>query len=218
VKTPTSWLSRLCASSMIRSRRRGSCSACQWRSVAKYAVFVQKMGALSAFCLARTYGQPQTGPRSRRHMPRDVGIQAAKQGPWDPTTHPVLAWSWRPRQFPDGADERTDKNDSVLAVYAVFPSSKVTVKAMKYIWSEKVPTGSALSSNSGLTQVRVVQTGRIQESDAEDAGSTSRPHPLGAEHDGRVEDHGEELRIIRPIEQVAEPTCRGRPSERNAIG
>jgi hypothetical protein len=32
-------------------------------------------------------------------------------------------------------------------------------KAVKYIWSEKVPVGTRLTSNNGLTQVRVLQTG-----------------------------------------------------------
>lgn len=90
---------------------------------------------------------------------RDVGIQAAKASEWDLTTHPILAWSWRPRKFPEGADERTDKNDSALAVYAVFPSSMVTVKSVKYVWSEKVPVDTHLVSSRGYTQVRVVASG-----------------------------------------------------------
>jgi hypothetical protein len=32
-------------------------------------------------------------------------------------------------------------------------------KAVKYIWSETVPVGTRLSSNGGLTQVRVIQSG-----------------------------------------------------------
>ena len=66
--------------------------------------------------------------------------------------------------------------------------------------------------------VGVVQTDRIQESDAENAGSTGRPHPLGAEHDGRVEDHGEELRILGAVEQVTETTGRGGSHLRQSVG
>lgn len=91
---------------------------------------------------------------------RDVGIQAAKESSWDLTTHPILAWSWRPRQFPDNADERTNRNDSVPAVYAVFPLSKIAVKTVKYVWSEKVPVDTHLVSNLKLTQVRVLRSGR----------------------------------------------------------
>jgi Protein of unknown function (DUF3047) len=32
-------------------------------------------------------------------------------------------------------------------------------KAVKYIWSEKVPVGTRLDSNLGLTQVRVLRSG-----------------------------------------------------------
>jgi hypothetical protein len=106
--------------------------------------------------------QEEGGKRFLRAVSKALGIQAARETPgWNLETHPVLAWSWRARQFPKGADERNAKrNDSALAVYMGVPYSKVRgPKAMKYIWSEKVPTGSALSSNSGLTQVRVVQTG-----------------------------------------------------------
>ena len=90
---------------------------------------------------------------------RDVGIQAAREVRWDLRTHPVLAWSWRPRQFPAGADEQSGKNDSVLAVYAVFSHSPVSVKSVKYIWSEKVPVDTHLTSSQGLTQVRVLRSG-----------------------------------------------------------
>jgi hypothetical protein len=94
---------------------------------------------------------------------RGVGVQAGRETEqWNLETHPVLAWSWRPREFPRGADERaSETNDSVLAVYLAVPYSKLRgPKAVKYIWSEKVPTGTRLSSNAGLTQVRVVRSGR----------------------------------------------------------
>ncbi len=92
---------------------------------------------------------------------KDVGIQAGKQFErWDLEKYPILAWSWRPMQFPAGADERRSKtNDSVLAVYAVFPHSPVTVKSVKYVWSEVVPKDTRLSLSKGLTQVRVLETG-----------------------------------------------------------
>src|SRR5262249_52966993 len=91
---------------------------------------------------------------------RDVGIQAAKEVAWDLQTHPVLAWSWRAIQFPADADERTDRNDSVLAVYAVFPRWRFSVRSVKYIWSEKVPVDTHLTSSKGMTQVRVLRSGR----------------------------------------------------------
>jgi len=105
--------------------------------------------------------QEEGGKRFLRAVSKGLGIQAARETPnWNLETHPVLAWSWRPRRFPEGADERTKKNDSALAVYMGVPYSKVRgPKAMKYIWSEKVPVGTPLTSNSGLTQVRVLKSG-----------------------------------------------------------
>ena len=90
-----------------------------------------------------------------------LGIQAARSHEWDLTKYPVLMWSWRPRVFPRGADERmAGTNDSVLAVYLLVPHSKVFgPKAVKYIWSERVPEGTRLSSNLNLTQVRVLRSG-----------------------------------------------------------
>jgi hypothetical protein len=106
--------------------------------------------------------QEEGGKRFLRAVSKGLGVQAARETPsWNLASHPVLAWSWRVRQFPKGSDERNGStNDSALAVYMGVPYSKVRgPKAMKYIWSEKVPAGSALTSNSGLTQVRVVQSG-----------------------------------------------------------
>jgi hypothetical protein len=101
------------------------------------------------------------GVRFLRAVSRGLGIQAGKETTWNLDTYPVLAWSWRPREFPRGADEReSGTNDSALAVYLLVPYSKVRgPKAVKYIWSEKVPVGTPLTSNLGLTQVRVLRTG-----------------------------------------------------------
>jgi hypothetical protein len=91
-----------------------------------------------------------------------LGIQAGRQTKgWDLAARPMLSWSWRPRQFPKGADEReASKNDSALAVYMMVEHSRVAgPKAVKYIWSERVPVGTHLTSNNGLTQVRVLRTG-----------------------------------------------------------
>ena len=94
--------------------------------------------------------------------PRAPASRPARETPsWDLETYPILTWSWRPREFPKGADERTSgTNDSVLAVYVAVPYSKIRgPKAVKYVWSEKVPVGTRLESNGGLTQVRVLRSG-----------------------------------------------------------
>jgi hypothetical protein len=105
--------------------------------------------------------QEEGGLRFLRADAKGLGIQAGRKFEWDLQAYPVLAWSWRPRQFPEGADERNAKtNDSVLAVYGVFPHwIPGTVRGMKYIWSAVVPQGTHLTSSGGRTQVRVLQTG-----------------------------------------------------------
>jgi len=103
----------------------------------------------------------ESGLRFLRAAAKGLGVQAAKEYEWDLGAYPMLVWSWRPVEFPKGADERNSKtNDSVLAVYTLVPYSRVRgPKAVKYIWSEKVPIGTRLDSNMGLTQVRVLGSG-----------------------------------------------------------
>ena len=103
----------------------------------------------------------ESGLRFLRATANGLGIQAAKEYEWDLDAYPLLVWSWRPREFPKGSDEREAKtNDSTLAVYMLVPYSRVRgPKAVKYIWSEKVPVGTRLDSNMGLTQVRVLRSG-----------------------------------------------------------
>ena len=104
------------------------------------------------------------GIRFLRAVSRGLGIQAGRETKrWDLAARPMLAWSWRPRQFPKGADEReSSKNDSALAVYMLVEHSRVAgPKAVKYVWSERVPIGTHLTSNHGLTQVRVLRSGHV---------------------------------------------------------
>ena len=106
----------------------------------------------------------ENGRRYLQAASKGLGIQAALEHEWDLDTYPVLAWSWRPRVFPTGADERASStNDSVLAVYMLVPYSRIRgPKAVKYIWSERVPVGTRLSSNGGLTQVQILRSGTEQ--------------------------------------------------------
>lgn len=108
---------------------------------------------------AYTVGE-ESGSRFLRARAVDLGQQAARQYEWDLDEYPVLAWRWRPVEFPKGADERTSRNDSVLAVYMLVPYSQIRgPRAVKYIWSENVPVGTQLESNLGLTKVRVLRSG-----------------------------------------------------------
>lgn len=105
--------------------------------------------------------QEEGGLRFLQADSRGLGLQAGRKFEWDLQAYPVLAWSWRPRQFPDGADERSSKsNDSVLSVYAVFPHwVPGTVRSVKYIWSAVVPKSTHLTSSGGRTQVLVLRSG-----------------------------------------------------------
>jgi hypothetical protein len=99
------------------------------------------------------------GKRVLRADAKELGVQAGKQFAWDLREYPVLVWGWRAVEFPRGADERTKKNDSAAAVYAVFPHTPVSVKSVKYIWSEKVPKGTRIPQTAGNTQGVVLRTG-----------------------------------------------------------
>jgi hypothetical protein len=103
----------------------------------------------------------ESGIKFLRAAAKGLGVQAAKEYEWDLGAYPMLVWSWRPLEFPKGSDERDSKaNDSALAVYMLVPYSRIRgPKAVKYIWSEKVPVGTRLESNMGLTQVRVLRSG-----------------------------------------------------------
>jgi deazaflavin-dependent oxidoreductase (nitroreductase family) len=107
--------------------------------------------------------QEEAGLRFLHARAERYATQAAKQLEWDLARYPVLAWSWRPVEFPKGADEKDGKNDSALSVYLMVPYSTIRgPKAVKYIWSERVPVGTRLESNGGLTQVRVLRSGSGQ--------------------------------------------------------
>jgi len=101
----------------------------------------------------------EAGRRFLRGIARRIGVQAGREAAWDLEAYPILAWSWRPIEFPTNADERrSGTNDSAVAVYAVFPTSKVSVRSVKYVWSRVVPAGTHLTSSAGNTQVRVLRS------------------------------------------------------------
>src|SRR5436853_2947661 len=53
--------------------------------------------------------QEEDSKRCLHAVSRKLGIQEARevQG-WDLAACPILKWSWRPREFPKGADERDE--------------------------------------------------------------------------------------------------------------
>ncbi|HUM16577.1 MAG TPA: DUF3047 domain-containing protein [Candidatus Nitrosotalea sp.] len=102
----------------------------------------------------------EDGRRFLHAESRGLGIQAGREVAWDLETYPILAWSWRPVEFPKGSDERrSSTNDSAVSVYALFPGSLGSVRSVKYVWSRVVPVGTHLTSSAGTTQVRVLRSG-----------------------------------------------------------
>jgi hypothetical protein len=100
------------------------------------------------------------GARFLRAVATRLGIQAGREVAWNLDAYPILAWWWRPIEFPRNSDERkSSTNDSAVSVYAVFPQSAVSVKSVKYVWSRVVPVGTHLTSSAGNTQVRVLRSG-----------------------------------------------------------
>jgi hypothetical protein len=98
------------------------------------------------------------GRRFLRGIARRIGIQAGREVAWNLEAYPILAWSWRPIEFPKDSDERrSGTNDSAVSVYVVFPNSAVSVRSVKYVWSRVVPVGTHLTSSGGNTQVRVLR-------------------------------------------------------------
>jgi hypothetical protein len=95
----------------------------------------------------------EAGRRFVRAIAEGTGSQMAKEFPWDAVAQPVLSWQWRPRVFPPGSDERdAARYDSALAVYAVFGSTSLYTRAVKYVWSRTVPAGTTL----GGSQARAI--------------------------------------------------------------
>jgi hypothetical protein len=104
--------------------------------------------------------QEEAGQRFLHAAATRLGIQAGREVAWNLDAYPILAWSWRPIEFPAGSDERKSAtNDSAVSVYAVFPGSAVSVKSVKYVWSRVVPVGTHFTSSAGNTQARVLRTG-----------------------------------------------------------
>jgi hypothetical protein len=119
-----------------------------------------------------------TGPRSAGN-----GIEADRPVKWNLEEYPILRWRWRPRVFPQGANEHTGKDDSALGVYIGFcppenldlcersltgklsisdrlalPKLLLTkgVGSLKYIWSEQLPKGFEFERRKA---VKVLQSG-----------------------------------------------------------
>jgi DUF3047 family protein len=120
-----------------------------------------------------------TGTRSAGN-----GIEADRPVKWNIGEYPILRWQWRPRAFPQGANEYSGKDDSALGLYIGFcppedvalcersvkgqmglgdrislPKLLLTkgVGSLKYIWSERLAKG--FEFDKGRKAVRVLESG-----------------------------------------------------------
>jgi DUF3047 family protein len=112
------------------------------------------------------------------------GSEADRPVKWNLEEYPILSWRWRPRSFPQGANEHTGKDDSALGVYIGFcPPEDLAlcerslkgqlglgdrialprlllakgVGSLKYIWSEQLAKG--FEFESGRKAVKVLERG-----------------------------------------------------------
>lgn len=92
------------------------------------------------------------------HDDHNHSVQIFREFGWDTTTHPVVAWRWRARTLPRGANElRSATNDSACGVYVIF--SKVAGKGLKYVWSSTLPAGTTHAKEAGKMYFSVLDSG-----------------------------------------------------------
>ncbi len=71
----------------------------------------------------------------------------------DVRKYPMISWQWRVKKFPDKSIKSTEsggwleRDDYAARVYVIFPSWNITnIKSLEYIWDEKYPEGTILTS------------------------------------------------------------------------
>ena len=73
-------------------------------------------------------------------------VVIAKKFEYEPEDYPFLAWDWRVRELPRGADERyKSSGDSAAAIYVIFPG-RIRPRNIKYVWSSSLSPGTVTQS------------------------------------------------------------------------
>lgn len=111
---------------------------------------------------AKVYSVQAEGEKRFLHADsKGSAIQIGYMRNWALKEFPNLQWHWRSVLFPVGTNEREKSaNDSVLGLYVVF-SHWPFIRAIKYIWSETLPTGGSFDSPFAKgTKIIVVRSGR----------------------------------------------------------
>ena len=105
--------------------------------------------------------QVEEGKKFLHADAQDMSVQISHERKWDLRDYPMLRWHWRAVLFPAGSNEQVKSGaDSVLGVYVVL-SGLPFIKAIKYIWSDAWPVGTAFDSPySTGTKMMVIRSGR----------------------------------------------------------
>ena len=92
---------------------------------------------------------------------KNSSVQIRYERKWDIIDYPILRWRWRAVIFPIDSNEQIKSgDDSVLGLYVVFRGFPF-VKAIKYIWSDTLPVGTAFDSPySSGTKIIVARSGQ----------------------------------------------------------
>jgi Protein of unknown function (DUF3047) len=112
--------------------------------------------------MAKVYSVQAEGEEKFLHADAtNLSVQISYERKWDTKDYPILRWRWRAVIFPVGSNEQIKSgNDSVLGLYVVF-SGFPSVTAIKYVWSDTLPVGTAFDSPySSGTKIIVVRSGR----------------------------------------------------------
>lgn len=70
-----------------------------------------------------------------------------------PEENPMFSWSWKVTEFPNKSNTNTkdngwiERDDYAARVYVIFPHwNFMKIKSIEYIWHEKLPVGTVLTS------------------------------------------------------------------------
>lgn len=94
---------------------------------------------------------------------RGFSVQLFRAKGWKLSEDHMMSWKWRAIKFPVNSNELKGLNDSVAAVYVVFPKRWFVPETIKYIWSEKLPVGTLIRRKDNFPAL-VIRSG------TEDAG------------------------------------------------
>lgn len=107
----------------------------------------------------RVSQEKKQGKRFLQAIDRGKSVQIFSRVKWDINKYPLLNWQWRAHKLPQGArEDKKELNDSVAALYVVFPRHWFVPRVLKYVWSTTLPVGTEIKSG-GKTWVIVKASG-----------------------------------------------------------